>query len=98
MSFSAANFLITVMNQIKYSAAFNFSEPAVYEIKIQGILEKSWSDKLLGMQVTFDKSNNKETVTTLIGKIRDQAALAGILSMLYESHMFIISVKILKDE
>lgn len=32
-------------------------------------------------------------MTTLVGRVRDQAALAGILNSLYEMHLPILSVE-----
>jgi hypothetical protein len=76
---------------------YNFNKPAVYKIMVEGEIDNSWPDNLLGMQVKARKKEGNITFTSLIGEIRDQAALAGILNNLYEMHMTIMSVNILSD-
>jgi len=39
-----------------------------------------------------------EPVTELVGQVRDQAALAGMLNSLYELHLTLLSVEYLNDE
>lgn len=58
---------------------------ALYSIQIQGVLDPSWSNRLNGMQIfnTVSSSQEHPGVTTLIGEVADQAALAGILSAVY---------------
>jgi hypothetical protein len=36
-------------------------------------------------------------VTTLVGEMEDQAALAGVLNTLYELHLPLLSVEFLKE-
>ena len=50
-----------------------------FEIHIKGQLDESWSDWLEGMEVKL--AENGEMV--LLGQIRDQAAMMGILNKLY---------------
>lgn len=79
------------------SSKFSFVKPAVYKIKVQGDLNTSWIERLGGLQINVEKSGDKEPVSVLIGQINDQAALSGVLNTLYENHLMIISVNILKD-
>jgi len=76
---------------------FNFSKPSVYKIKVQGEIEKDLSGNLGGMQIKVIKEEGKKPITVLIGSVRDQAALSGILNSLYNMHMMVISVKALKE-
>jgi hypothetical protein len=85
------------MKQGNRLEGLSFDKPMIYQIKIQGDLGENWSDKLGGMQVTIDRMVGNEPISTLIGKVRDQTALAGILGTLYKLHLLIISVNILKD-
>jgi hypothetical protein len=68
------------------------SSPAIYQIEVQGRIDQKWSDKLAGMNIS---STNKAdiVVTTLIGKLKDQAALAGLLRTIYELKLPILSVQ-----
>ncbi|MFN2227815.1 MAG: hypothetical protein ACK2UY_15955 [Anaerolineae bacterium] len=51
-------------------------EAAFYEIRVQGVLDESWSAWLGGLKVT--PLDGGETL--LAGPIRDQAALHGLLN------------------
>ena len=68
--------------------------PATYRIEVEGEVAESWSDRLGGMRITTRQRANQTTVTTLIGRVRDQAELSGILNTLYELHLPILSVAI----
>jgi hypothetical protein len=49
-----------------------------------------------GLHITVLKpKDQKEPVTELVGKVRDQAELAGLLNSLYELHLTLLSVKYL---
>jgi uncharacterized DUF497 family protein len=77
---------------------FKFQSPAVYKIKVDGVINENWSEKLGGMQITVLQSKDTNPSTVLIGRINDQSALSGVLNTLYENHVSIISVKKLEDE
>ena len=66
--------------------------PAIYRIEVEGHLDESWSDRLGGMRITTRKRADQSTVTTLTGRLRDQAELQGILNSLYELHLPVLSV------
>jgi hypothetical protein len=72
-------------------------EPASYLIKVQGQLEETWSARLAGMSITTGRGSDQDLVTTLKGRVRDQAELTGVLNSLYELHMPILSVQILNE-
>jgi hypothetical protein len=70
--------------------------PKTYRICVEGRVHESWVDRLGGMRVSIDDGQAK-AVTVLEGKLRDQAALSGVLNTLYELHLPVISVECLKD-
>jgi len=72
--------------------------PAIYRIEIEGDLDESLSERLGGMCITKRKREDRTTVTTLKGRLRDQAELTGVLNSLYELHLPLLSVEILDDE
>jgi hypothetical protein len=72
--------------------------PATYRIEVQGHLDESWSDRLAGMRITTRKRSDQTTVTTLVGRLRDQAELSGVLNSLYELHLSILKVEVVGDE
>ena len=76
---------------------FSFQNPAVYKIKVQGEIEKSWASKLQGLQINIERSQSKNPVSVLVGQINDQSALSGIMHTLYDMHMTVISVHMLSE-
>ena len=66
-----------------------------YRIRVLGELDNKWSDRLGGMSITIDRQEKQNSVTTLVGSLRDQAALAGVLGTLYELHHPVLSVECL---
>jgi hypothetical protein len=67
--------------------------PATYRIEVEGEVPESWSDRLGGMRITTRQRKNQSTVTTLTGRVSDQAELSGVLNTLYELHLPILSVE-----
>jgi hypothetical protein len=65
--------------------------PAVYEIKVPGELDESWTDWDGKMTVTVESEGEGSPVTTLTGTI-DQAALHSLLRRLYALGLPLISV------
>ena len=63
-------------------------KPAVYRIKVRGVVPESWIDRLGGMEIVSVTSG----ATTLEGQVRDQAALKGVLDTLYELHLSLVEV------
>ena len=74
-----------------------FSKPAVYQIRVQGKIDQSWSARLGDMQIRVIHNPGSKPLSVLVGNIQDQAALSGILNALYELHLTVISVKMLKE-
>ncbi len=71
--------------------------PALYRIKVQGILDADWAENVVGMAVTSVTTGDVEE-TTLVGRVQDQAALAGLLIALYELHRPLKLVECLKED
>lgn len=69
-----------------------YSTPSNYEIVVKSVIPKSFANRFGSMVIKT--VNEEEGTTVLVGELRDQAALAGILNTLYEMHMPIISVKL----
>ncbi|MGD9096715.1 MAG: hypothetical protein PVF97_01440 [Desulfobacterales bacterium] len=49
------------------------------------------------MRITTREIEGEESVTTLIGNVKDQAALAGILNAIYDLHLPLIKLELLRD-
>jgi hypothetical protein len=65
--------------------------PVVYQIKVPGELDASWSEWASGMTITFESEGDGPAITTLTGSV-DQAALQGLLRRLYALGLPVISV------
>ena len=65
------------------------AEEAVYEIRVKGLLDQSWSAWLGGLEVK--PLENGETV--LAGPIRDQSALHGLLHKIRDLGLPLIAVE-----
>jgi hypothetical protein len=63
-------------------------KPAVYRIKVHGVVPESCIDRLGGMVIVSVTSDE----TTLEGWLPDQAALSGVLESLYELHLPLLKV------
>ena len=68
-----------------------FSHASTYQISIKGKLDTNWSDRLAGMAITHYGADN-EIISTLTGKIIDQAELLGVLNSLNSYHYTVLSV------
>jgi hypothetical protein len=80
----------------KYLKDVSILEPALYRIKIQGILDKNWSDYYGGMTVGHEGEPKQYAKTILIGKLADQSALIGVLNSLHDIGYPILSVEYLE--
>ncbi len=76
---------------------YAFDKPAVYRIRVEGVLDESWSSRLNGMQIISDEKKNKK-ITIIFGYLQDQAALSGVLTSLNDLGLPILSVECLNEE
>ena len=67
--------------------------PAGYQIKVQGQLDKKWSDWFDGMTIAFESG-----ITTLTGTIADQAKLRGMLSKIWDLNLTVVSMTRIESE
>ena len=68
-------------------------QPATYRIRVQGQLDESWSPRVGGMAIATTTTLEQGPVTRLEGRLLDQAALAGVLDVLYSLCLPVISVE-----
>ena len=60
----------------------------IYQIRISGLLDPSWSDWFDGLAIT----NVTDEVTILAGPLPDQAALHGVLNKIRDLGLILLSV------
>jgi hypothetical protein len=64
----------------------------LYQIRVQGRLDKRWADWFEGMTMGLERASDNTLITTLTGSVADQARLRGILSKLWDLNLILISV------
>ena len=83
------------MATIKNDRRVKFEKPGEYRIDVGGRLGEHWSNRLGGMLITTSESKDGIPVTRLVGNLRDQAELSGVLNSLYDLHLPILLVQYL---
>lgn len=75
----------------------NLISAAEYRITVIGSLDKSWSARLGGLDIsnTEPVQGREKSLVTLTGKIADQAALFGVLNALYNMRLPLVAVECL---
>jgi hypothetical protein len=81
------------MKAVLSTSRSGFDSPATYRIGVQGRIPARWCDRLEGMTITERSPEAEPPVTTLLGELADQAALAGVLNTLYELHLPVLTVE-----
>lgn len=72
--------------------------PARYRIQVQGAVNDVWFDYYDNMAIEIETGLTRRPITTLTGCVVDQAALQGILSLLYSMQLPIVSVEWLPED
>jgi hypothetical protein len=69
--------------------SYKLDEPVIYEIRVKGVLDEQWSDWLGGLTIVPQASGE----TLLTGRVRDQAALHGLMVKIRDMGLPLLSVK-----
>ncbi len=70
----------------------SFQSKATYQITIEGKVDPFLVEMLPSFfEITYAKSEEKD-ISSLIGRVEDQAQLRGILNTIYNTRMTVISV------
>lgn len=75
----------------------SFDGPAVYRIRVSGEVPARWSDRLAGMSITVEPADEGLLISTLTGNLEDQASLVGVLNLLYELQLPVLTVEYLSS-
>ncbi len=70
----------------------NANKQNVYQVKVQGMIDESWSSWFCGMTVSVEDDGQGVVTTTLTGPVPDQPALLGILTRIGDLNLTLISV------
>jgi hypothetical protein len=75
-------------SEIIMTNGHEFDQPTAYQIRLKGTLDSSWSEWFDGFTITIQGDE-----TILIGIVRDQSALHGILAKINDLGLPIVSVE-----
>ena len=71
----------------KLNSTIDPSRPTIYQIRIQGHLNREWMDWFGGLSITLEEGD-----TLLTGPVIDQAALYGLLKKVRDLGMALVSI------
>ncbi len=74
-------------------SGFSFDKPGKYRVVVEGVVNESWAERLGDMKIDTRTHRDNRQITTLVGEMIDQSALAGVLNTLYELHLTLLSVE-----
>ena len=69
-----------------------------YRIRVAGALGEHWSELVRGLTVTSGPAGTEGATTVLSGRLADEAALMGVLDLLYTRGARLLSVERLDEE
>jgi hypothetical protein len=75
-----------------------FDRPGHYQIRVQGSLDKFWLEHLEGLEISSVPWGPYPEVTQINGWVADQTALAGLLELLNELCLVILTVERLEED
>ena len=76
------------------NASHEKAEPLIYQIRVQGHLDRKWADWFAGLSIT--SLENGETLLT--GPVLDQAALPGLLRTVRDAGLPLVAVMHVEPE
>ena len=79
---------------MKTTAGLQRTQPARYQIKIQGRQTKGWSDWMDDLEIMTERNPEGITLTTLKGVVKDQSGLHGLLNRIRDLSIPLISVEL----
>ena len=87
------------MSQQGARKTYAFDKPGKYRIRVLGYLDENFSERLGGLRISHcSLKDNEGPITELVGQVRDQAELAGLLNSLYELHLTLRSVEYINGD
>jgi len=75
-------------------STITFEGPAHYRIVVKGWLAERTVERLGDMRIVSTEGEERETVTVLVGHVRDQAELSGIMNTLYGMHLSVLNIEL----
>jgi hypothetical protein len=72
-------------------------QPALYRIEVQGQLDPHWSAHFDCMECTVEGAADDLSVTSLFGKVADQASLHGMLNRIRDLGLPLLTVRFIQS-
>jgi hypothetical protein len=82
------------MDNLSTAEGLKFTSPATYRIVIKGYLDESWSERLSGMMIDHLSIEHGLPITKILGRVRDQSELIGVLNSIYDMHLPLLSLSL----
>jgi hypothetical protein len=70
-------------------------QPVTYQIRVQGRLDGSWSAWFDSLSIVVTDSDGSAPVTIITSRVKDQAALHGLLARIRDLGLPLLSVQYL---
>ena len=70
-----------------------FDRPGLYQIRVVGELDERWIAHLEGLEMSISPWGNYHRVTQISGWLADQTVLSGLLDLITDLSMVILSVE-----
>ncbi len=81
---------------IRKPKRIRLDQPAVYRIEVQGQLDQHWSAHFDGMEISIDRDADGLWVTSLYGRVSDQASLHGMLNHIRDLGLPLLMVQFIR--
>jgi hypothetical protein len=75
------------------SSDYLFDRPGLYHIRVVGVLGECWLEHLEDLEISIKPWGNYHRVTQISGRLADQTVLSGLLDLLTDLGMVILSVE-----
>jgi hypothetical protein len=75
-----------------------FDRPGHYQIRVQGSLDKFWLEHLEELEISTAPWGHYPRATQINGWLADQTALAGLLELLNELGLVILTVERIEQD
>ncbi len=77
----------------KAAHTYLFDRPGLYQIRVVGDLDNCWIEHLVGLEISIITWGRYPLVTQIRGRLADQTVLYGLLDLLTDLNMVILTVE-----
>ena len=81
-----------------HTQSYHMDQPAHYRIRLHGYVSEQWANSYGGMSATAMILADGQTETELTGFVTDQAALVGLINLLYDLGHAMVCVERLEQD